>query len=122
MRRHLAKAMLAFSLLAPAVAITSEPNDTNRSVASVTLIEDIQRGTVVTLRGTVDRILDSDEFVLRDGSGTIEVYIGWQNALPVKTGEFVTVKGTVDDGLLIELYASEIIQADGHVSKLRQSE
>jgi len=75
-------------------------------------IADIQRNMDVTLAGTVDRITDEDEFVLRDASGTVRVYVG-PNRVPAARGEAVTVIGHVDDDRPIEVYATEIVRADG---------
>ena len=83
----------------------------------VTKIEDIQRGASVILRGEVTRILDEDEFRLRDDTASVRVYIGWRNRVMVDVGETVTVKGFVDDDLIDtfrpEVYAQEIIREDG---------
>ena len=80
----------------------------------VTAIADLERGTTVTVAGTVDRILDEDEFRLTDATGSIDVYIG-PNRVPAEVGEAVTVRGLVDDGLFIDIYADEMVRADGSV-------
>ncbi len=88
----------------------------------LTSIADVRRGQSVALRGEVTRIRDTDEFVLRDDSGTIEVYIGWRNRMPVRTGDLVTVLGTADDdvfpGRRPDIYANRIVLADGRVVTL----
>jgi uncharacterized protein YdeI (BOF family) len=82
---------------------------------SVTPIADAQRGTMVTLQGTVDRITDEDEFHLRDASGWIEVDVG-PNWVPVDVGEQVTLQGFVDDDLgPREVEARSLTRADGTV-------
>ncbi len=85
---------------------------------NVTSISDLKRGTMATIHGKVDRILDTDEFRLSDDSGDIVVYIGWRNFVPVDVGDVVTIKGFVDDGLTRELYARTIVHADGSVTEL----
>ena len=83
----------------------------------VTKIGDLERGAQVTLRGEVTRILDEDEFRLRDETGSVRVYVGWRNRVMVDVGETVTVTGIVDDDLIAafrpEVYARTIVRADG---------
>jgi uncharacterized protein YdeI (BOF family) len=82
---------------------------------SITTIADAQRGTMVTLQGTVDRITDEDEFHLRDATGWIEVDVG-PNWVPVDVGEQVTLQGFVDDDFgPREVYARSLTRADGTV-------
>lgn len=69
-------------------------------------------GQQVTLAGTVDRITDEDEFLLRDATGTVLVYVG-PNLVPATEGEQVTVSGRVDDDGPLEIYATTILRADG---------
>ncbi len=90
------------------------------STPPVTPINDIQRGSMVTIEGTVDRILDTDEFRIRDSSGSIRVDVGYPNFVPVAVGETVRVTGFVDRDLFKEIYAREIIHADGKVSHLQR--
>lgn len=84
---------------------------------SITPIAAVRRGQTVAVRGAVARIRDTDEFVLRDDSGSIRVYIGWRNRMPVSTGDDVTVFGTADDdvfpGFRPEIYADRIVLPDG---------
>lgn len=80
---------------------------------TITPIGDLQRGTSVTVTGTVDRILDEDEFRLADETGRVRVYVG-PNIVPANTGDEVTVRGIVDDDLLrLEIYAREMVLPDG---------
>lgn len=80
-----------------------------------TPIADITRGSQVTVTGTVERIVDADEFHLADQSGSIEVYLG-PSRIPVVVGEVVTVTGYVDDDPgPPDLCASRITKADGTV-------
>jgi uncharacterized protein YdeI (BOF family) len=92
--------------LAPSFALAAE---------RITAIADAERGTMVTVQGTVERITDEDEFRLADASGSIRVYVG-PNWVPAATGESVTVHGFVDDDLgPRELYARTLTRADGSV-------
>ena len=77
-------------------------------------IAELRRESVATVAGTVDRITDEDEFVLADATGQVRVYVG-PTVVPVRPGEAVTVTGMVDDGLRLEIYAREIVRADGTV-------
>jgi uncharacterized protein YdeI (BOF family) len=103
--KHIAATALATLLLAT-TAFASGP---------LTPIDALQRGTMVTVAGTVERITDEDEFRLTDASGTVRVYVG-PNWVPATVGEAVTVDGFVDDGLgPLEIYARSLTRADGTV-------
>lgn len=78
-----------------------------------TEISEVGRGDYVLLTGEVARFLDEDEFVLRDDTGSIRVYIGYQNRMPVRPGEKVIVEGFVDFDLILEVYAWTITKEDG---------
>lgn len=81
----------------------------------VTPINEVRRGTMVTVQGGVDRILDKDEFRLADGTGRIRVCVG-PNWVPANVGELVTVTGFVDDDFgPREIYARTLTRADGTV-------
>ena len=81
----------------------------------ITPIADAQRGTMVTVQGTVERITDEDEFRLADASGNIRIYVG-PNWVPADVGENVTVNGFVDnDPGPREIYARSLTRADGTV-------
>lgn len=86
------------------------------ALATQTLpIGEVQRGMMVTVQGTVERITDEDEFRLTDASGSIRVYVG-PNWVPADVGEAVTVNGFVDDDPgPMELYARSLTRADGTV-------
>ncbi len=97
------------ALLAAAFALAAAPP---AAAETITPIDAVQRGTAVTVQGTVDRILDEDEFRLSDASGRIDVYIG-PNLVPANPGDQVTVRGIVDDDFPIEIYAREMVLPDG---------
>jgi uncharacterized protein YdeI (BOF family) len=82
----------------------------------ITPIAETERGTMVTVQGTVERITDEDEFRLTDATGSIQIYVG-PNWVPANEGEAVTVSGFVDDDLIgpKEIYARELTRADGSV-------
>ena len=83
--------------------------------SQITPIADAERGTMVTVQGTVERITDEDEFRLTDPSGTIRIYVG-PNWVPAELGEKVIVNGFVDDDPgPREIYARSLTRADGSV-------
>jgi uncharacterized protein YdeI (BOF family) len=99
--RFLAAFLLAaMPLAAPAAA------------SEATRIAELARNTNVTVVGTVERLTDEDEFILRYASGSVRVYVG-PNFVPANPGDAVTVRGFVDDGLRLEIYAREIVRPDG---------
>lgn len=108
--------MTIFSLPGLSTAQTQAPSLNTQD--KITAIDDIKRGTMVTVQGKVQRILDTDEFRLADDSGDIVVYVGWQNFVPVNVEDRVTVRGFVDDDLFLEIYANQIIHADGRVTDI----
>lgn len=81
----------------------------------ITPISQAEKGSVVTLSGTIDRITDTDEFRLSDNTGSINVYVG-PNWVPAQVGEAIQVMGFIDDGFgPRELYARQLTRADGSV-------
>ena len=91
------------------------------AATQITPISDVQRGSSATIQGTVERILDSDEFRITDETGSLRVYVG-PNLVPAEVGETVTVSGILDDEILRpEFYAREIVQSDGTVIQLNHS-
>ena len=91
-------------------------------LGEVISITAVRRGQPVVLEGVVERLRDSDEFVLRDATGAIRVDIGWRNTMPVRPGDRVVVQGVADDdelpGLRPEVYANRIQLADGRIVDL----
>jgi len=83
-------------------------------------INDIERDTTVSVQGTVECILDDDEFRLSDSSGDVVVYVGYRNIVSVTVDENVIVNGFVDDDLFVEIYARQIIHEDGRITQLKQ--
>lgn len=82
--------------------------------SNITDIGQVARNQMVTVQGTVDRITDEDEFIIRDDTGSITVWTG--NAFfTTEQGEVVQVTGFVDDDLFIEIYATEIVKDSGEV-------
>jgi hypothetical protein len=94
-------------LLAAAVAVLAAP----AAASEPTPVADLAQ-QLATVEGTVHRITDEDEFLLADSTGHVRIYVG-PARVPVQPGELVTVTGFVDDGLRIEIYAQEIVRADG---------
>ena len=83
----------------------------------LTPIADLERGTIATIEGVVQRISDEDEFLIADTSGSIKVWTG-TTFFPVEQGERVSVRGFVDDGILRELYAQQIVRENGSVVQI----
>lgn len=77
-----------------------------------TPIGELQRNTPVTIAGVVERFTDEDEFILRDETGSVLVYVG-PNPIPAAPGERITVTGMVDEDARLEVYADVIVRADG---------
>ena len=82
--------------------------------APVTPISDLRPDDDVTVSGTVIRITDEDEFLLRDATGEVPVYLS-SDGMPVAPEQTITVMGRVDDDGPIEIYAREITLPGGDV-------
>lgn len=83
----------------------------------VTMISELTRGSMVTVEGTVTRVSDEDEFLISDSTGSIQVFTG-NTFFAVEQGQQVTVKGFVDDGVFLEIYAEEILLPSGELVKV----
>lgn len=112
-------------LLISTVGITgvAAQNSGDGAPPTISRIDDLQRGEYATVQGEVVRYRDREEILLRDGSGRIAIYLGSPPPRqPVaEVGEVLVVSGWVDDDLFDipkELYATEIIRADGTVIEL----
>jgi uncharacterized protein YdeI (BOF family) len=100
----------------------ASPNGKKTDI-EITKISALERYTTTHIKGEVVRILDEDEFRLKDNSGKIKVYVGWKNPGVVKKGDVITVKGMLDPGIFFdEFYASEIILENGDVINLKSGE
>ena len=103
MKTFVALIMLTLFSISPAIA------------DQITPLGDVKRGSMITVQGNVEKILDTDEFRLVDQTGSIRVYVG-PNWVPAQVGETVSVFGYVDDGIRpMELYAQKLTKADGSV-------
>jgi uncharacterized protein YdeI (BOF family) len=104
-------------------AVAANPVAAIAPQEAITPIDQVRRGQRVTLQGTVHRVTDEDEFILTDGTGQIDIYIGWRNDMPVGEGDKVTVVGMADDdvvpGFRPEIYARTIILPSGDTLDLR---
>ncbi|HEV8033677.1 hypothetical protein [Yoonia sp.] len=99
--------------LLAATALLAVLSTTAALADQLTAIVDAQRGSMVTVQGTVERITDEDEFRLADATGSIRIYVG-PNWVPAEVGEEVIVNGFVDDDLgPLEIYARTLTRADG---------
>jgi uncharacterized protein YdeI (BOF family) len=124
-RFFIAAAAAAFVLATSGPVLANEspaapatPTAATAGAERVTAIGDVRRGSMVTVEGVVKRIVDTDEFVLVDASGQIRVDVRYPNFVPVAEGERVKVRGFVDRDVIREVYAREIVHADGRVSRL----
>lgn len=97
---------------------TDTPAASSSSPSDLTPIGSLVRNTFVSVEGTVQRVTDEDEFIVADQTGSITVWTGTTFGA-VTPGERVVVRGFVDDDLLIEIYAQEIVKEDGTVLELR---
>jgi uncharacterized protein YdeI (BOF family) len=111
--------VLAFSLICFAVLPAANAED--KPDANIQTIDSLKTETIVTVKGTVERIADEDEFILNDETGSIQVYIG-PNTMPVSVGDEVTVKGMFDhDVVKREIYAHELTDKDGNVTTFERN-
>ena len=105
------------------LAAVGAQSDTEQAIVP---IDSVRRGEFVVVRGQIARYRDYDEFVLRDASGRIAVFLGGgRPRTPIaEAGDTVTVHGWVDDALIDvrrEIYATEIVLDDGSVVTLERN-
>lgn len=106
--------VLAISLIC--FAVLPGANAQDKGEVSIQTIDSLKAETIVTVKGTVERIRDEDEFILKDETGSIQIYIG-PNTMPVSLGDEVTVKGMFDNDVVKrEIYAHELTDVDGNVT------
>lgn len=113
-----AQAPLLVASTGPSADSTNTPVDSSSTPSDLTPIASVARNTFVSVEGTVQRVTDEDEFIVADQTGSITVWTGTTFGA-VTPGERVVVRGFVDDDLLIEIYAQEIVKGDGTVLELR---
>ncbi len=116
-KRILVIAIIVFGLFLSVITSYSNNKQDNSKIIQ---ISELVKYTDSYIRGEVIKILDNDEFRLKDSSGRIKVYTGWKNTNLVKKGEIVTVRGILDPGIIKEFYATEIIRNNGEVIKLKK--
>ena len=109
MRRPLVAAALLLAIAPPGAALAN----------TVTPIAEIERGTMVTVAGTVEEIRDYDEFRLVDDTGSVDVDLR-RHWVPADMGEAVTVTGFVDDDGRFEIMARDLTRADGSVVRFER--
>jgi uncharacterized protein YdeI (BOF family) len=88
---------------------------------TITPIAEARPGAAVTVRGAVVRSMDEDEIRIADASGELDVYLGPEPPA-ISDGEEITVRGRMDDDGPRELYAREIVRADGTAILLSQDD
>lgn len=121
-REDAARAAMQAESTSAEPATEAERRTQARADRPIVPINEVRRGQRVRVSGEVSRIRDSDEFILRDETGRIRVYIGWRNDMVVEVGDSVTVYGVADDDVLPfmrpEIYARTITFQDGKVVNL----
>ena len=108
-------------LAQPSTAPSTEPATsmaTSEKPGSITAISDLVRNSRVQIEGVVVRASEEDEFILEDATGSVQVYTG-TSFFVAEVGERVRVSGFVDESLLLEVYAQEIVHEDGRVTTIR---
>ena len=113
------KRLLIAVSLASSVAMLSACSNTATLTMQSDSIAYLPHQGFVTAHGTVSRIFSSDDFILRDETGAVEVYAD-HTPLVVSQGEVLTVKGEIEQNALMRalgkrrtLLAKEIILPSG---------
>lgn len=83
----------------------------------LTNVAELTRGSRVEIEGIVVRASEEDEFILEDSTGRVQVFTG-NSFFVANVGEQVRVSGFVDDSLLLEVYAQEVLHSDGRVTAI----
>lgn len=120
--RNKQKTIITIILTIFSVLINNAYSQENQSNIKILKISELDNYTDSYIRGEVIKILDEDEFRLKDNTGKIKVYTGWKNTNIVKKGEKITVRGKLDPGIFKEFYATEIIKKNGERLKLKSDE
>jgi uncharacterized protein YdeI (BOF family) len=120
MKTHHKKSAFLLLFVAATILFWNNAISQNNPTENETVkIAALQSYTTAYIIGTVVKILDEDEFRLKDASGKIKVYTGWKNTNLVKKGDIITVKGSLDPGFIKEFYATQIIKEDGQIIELQ---
>ena len=112
------KPKLATNEPAESSSPVSDPTFTGKPVDGVSSITALVRNTMVTIEGTVTRASEEDEFIIKDSTGSVQVYTG-RTFYTVQVGDVVSVSGLVDESAQLEVYADEIRFEDGTILKVR---
>jgi uncharacterized protein YdeI (BOF family) len=81
----------------------------------------------VSVTGTIDKVVEGNEYILSDGTGTIAISGGpaWYKSLGLTAGQSITVTGEVDLGKDGTALTPEIdilsFEADGQTTTVRQA-
>jgi uncharacterized protein YdeI (BOF family) len=121
--------VLAVSLLAVGTAFAqtgTPPNSVPATIAEI--LANPVRDQMVTLTGKITQIIEGNEFILDDSTGTILVDGGppWFHKVDLSTGQAVTITGEVDLGkpgsdstkTEIDLFSFE---SEGQTTTIRES-
>jgi uncharacterized protein YdeI (BOF family) len=80
----------------------------------------------VTVSGTIDQVIEGNEFTLKDGTGTIKVEAGpsWYKDFGFYVGQSITITGEVDlgkDGTGAAEIDVFTVEADGQTTTVREA-
>ena len=114
--------MMTIIMVIFTMTINSAFSQENQSDIKITRISELENYSDSYIKGEVIKILDEDEFRLKDSSGNIKVYTGWKNTNLVKKDEKITIRGKLDPGIVKEFYATEIIKENGEIIKLKSDD
>jgi uncharacterized protein YdeI (BOF family) len=85
------------------------------------------RDQVVSISGTIDQVIEGNEYVLKDDTGTIKIDGGpaWSKLLGFTVGQEVTITGEVDlgkDGTAAAEIDIFTVEADGQTTTVREAD